>query len=499
MSVLRGEADICLILEGTYPYVVGGVSAWVHDLIESLPELSFSLVCVQPRHAELTPKYNLPKNVRELVNVRLQELPKGTNKVPDEFFPRIKAHVQSIQAGEGRLSDLKGVLNLLRKHPDVGYQVLLNSEQAWKMMLEIYEESQPESSFIDFFWSWRALMGGFFSLLLADMPKAKIYHSISTGFAGALAARMHVEKNIPSLLTEHGIYTNERRIEISMADWIEDEAPVNLGIHHNVHDLRSLWMNCFASYAHMCYEASNPIITLFSGNQKPQMEGGADPRRLKVIPNGIDFDRFSAVSHQPAERPTVAFIGRVVPIKDVKTFIRACAMVRKQLPNLDAYIIGPTDEDPDYFNECKQLATHLMLDNTIEFTGKVVVEDYLPKVDLVVMTSISEAQPLVLLEAGAAGIPSVVTDVGACRELVLGADSEEPPLGHGGAVTGLASASETAAAMIDLLTNAEHYAAASKNIRRRVQTYYRKEQQIGAYRDLYRSLISKHSSDYKAA
>ena len=37
-------ADVCLVLEGTYPYVRGGVSTWVHDLIGSLPDLRFALL-----------------------------------------------------------------------------------------------------------------------------------------------------------------------------------------------------------------------------------------------------------------------------------------------------------------------------------------------------------------------------------------------------------------------------------------------------------------------
>src|SRR5690348_5925935 len=47
-SAVRSErramsrADVCLLLEGTYPFVRGGVSAWVHQFIGGLPELSFS-------------------------------------------------------------------------------------------------------------------------------------------------------------------------------------------------------------------------------------------------------------------------------------------------------------------------------------------------------------------------------------------------------------------------------------------------------------------------
>lgn len=45
------DADICLILEGTYPYVTGGVAQWTHDLIHSQPDVSFTLVCILPRES----------------------------------------------------------------------------------------------------------------------------------------------------------------------------------------------------------------------------------------------------------------------------------------------------------------------------------------------------------------------------------------------------------------------------------------------------------------
>ncbi|WP_261887424.1 DUF3492 domain-containing protein [Vibrio aerogenes] len=38
------KADVILVLEGTYPYVRGGVSSWVHQLIHGLPSVTFELV-----------------------------------------------------------------------------------------------------------------------------------------------------------------------------------------------------------------------------------------------------------------------------------------------------------------------------------------------------------------------------------------------------------------------------------------------------------------------
>jgi glycosyltransferase involved in cell wall biosynthesis len=58
----------------------------------------------------------------------------------------------------------------------------------------------------------------------------------------------------------------------------------------------------------------------------------------------------------------MCLIGRVVPIKDIKTFIRAMRTVVNRLPaNAEAWIAGPEDESPGYARECHELAAQLGL------------------------------------------------------------------------------------------------------------------------------------------
>lgn len=106
-------------------------------------------------------------------------------------------------------------------------------------------------------------------------------------------------------------------------------------------------------------------------------------------------------------------------------------------------------------------------------------------IDVLVLTSISEAQPLVILEAGAAGIPIVATDVGACREIIEGTTDEDRALGAGGIITPLASPASTADAIYTLLSDRERYEAASATIRERIRYYYNEDIQQQAYRNLY--------------
>jgi glycosyltransferase involved in cell wall biosynthesis len=318
------------------------------------------------------------------------------------------------------------------------------------------------------------------------LPQASVYHAISTGYAGLLAARAKIETQRPVILTEHGIYTNERRLEITMADWLSDGMEEGLSIKKPNHDLRDIWNDTFASYARACYSACDRIITLFSNNQVLQRRDGANPDKMRIIPNGVNFDHYASIPRSIAPHPpTIAFIGRVVPIKDVKTYIRACAILRDDIPELEAYILGPTDEDKEYHRECLQLVNELDLHNTLRFTGRVRVEDYLGRIDVMVLTSLSEAQPLTILEAGAAGVPTVATDVGACQEIILGSEQEKPVLGPGGKVTALASPSNTARALKSLLLDKTKRERYGKAIQKRVQLHYNEQRINAIYSDLY--------------
>jgi glycosyltransferase involved in cell wall biosynthesis len=305
-----------------------------------------------------------------------------------------------------------------------------------------------------------------------------------------MAARVNIESGAPCLLTEHGIYTNERRIEVLMAPWLNGVVHHGLSPTDDRLDIREFWINSFESMGRACYEATADIVTLYRANKEMQQALGADWWRQTVIPNGIDPSRFTAIERRPDRPPTIAFIGRVTPIKDVKTFIEAAQNVRKHYPDLRALVLGPTDEDPDYARECVELVESLDLQDTVEFTGMVDIKDYFGEVDIVVLTSLSEAQPLIILEAGAAGIPCVTTDVGSCRELLEGMPEEDPPFGPGGIVTDLVAPQKIAQAIVILLSDPDQCRAYGEALRKRVCAHYRSDDVAGKYRDLYDKYIA---------
>lgn len=481
-------ADVCIIVEGAYPFVPGGVSSWIDWLIRTQPDLTFSVVALLPRPADQKARYARPPNVVSFQIVYLQDFgapPVKRMRVPDDIDELALALSQLTTVGG--MSALADVMTRLSRVREImALPVMFNSPVAWRLVERMYSAEMPFASFLHYFWGWRALLGGLFAVLECPLPRARVYHTISTGYAGVLAARAALETGNPALLTEHGIYTNERRIELLMAEWVADTVDKGHALDDPRFDLRDMWVRAFEAYARTCYETSAEVITLYGDNQRVQRVLGADGDRLRVIANGIDLTRFAGISPPPATAtPSIALIGRVVPIKDVKTYIRAASHLATRLPALKAYIIGPTDEDLDYAEDCRGLVRELGLEAVVEFTGAVDIVQYLPKIHVVVLTSLSESQPLVVLEAGASGIPFVSTNVGSCREILEGRPDEVPSLGIGGIITDVVDDRAIADAVERLLRDPELRYRYGQTLKQRVAATYTSEQAAAAYRTLY--------------
>ena len=154
---------------------------------------------------------------------------------------------------------------------------------------------------------------------------------------------------------------------------------------------------------------------------------------------------------------------------------------RLRLPSYSAM----TDWAEAYARECRQLVASLGLSDNVRFLGFQRPEEILPRLGLLVLTSISEALPLVVLEAFASGLPVLTTDVGACRELIEGRTAPDRALGSAGAVVPIANPQATAAAALELLRDEARWSSAQRAAVERAQAHYRQDQMIEAYRHIY--------------
>ncbi len=499
------EADVTLVLEGTYPYVSGGVSSWVHQIIKGLPELQFSLVFLgsSPDKYEKI-RYVLPPNV-----VHLEEHWLSTKVKHERIFEErgdAAFYEKNAALHEAFAKDdpyaignaLDRIAAPLLSEPARHEHDFMFSELSWESILAKYQERAPDRSFLDYFWSVRSMHGPVFlaAKAAATVPPSKVFHVVSTGFAGFLAMLLSKARKRPLILTEHGIYTKERRIELLQANWVKDDEnnPAGIGF------FRQSWIRYFELLAKMTYAAANPIVALYEGNRERQVADGADPSRTMVVPNGIDLGRFAPLrAVRSAEVPRVlGLVGRVVPIKDIKTFIRAMKFVAQKMPDVEGWIVGPDSEDPTYARECRDLTAGLGLEKTVKFLGFQKVEEILPRLGLNVLTSISEAQPLSILEGFAAGLPSIASDVGCCRELILGVDEADRALGAAGAIVPIADPEATARAALALLGNPVEWASAQRAAIARVEAHYTETQMIDRYRHLYSQALAAAASRSRA-
>ena len=502
------DADIALLLEGTFPYVSGGVSSWIHQIIRAYPQYRFAIVFLGSKRQDYgTFRYPLPDNVVHFEEHFLYEdVQRGTQLQPMERpgDPQGTALVQDFLAALAAggphapqaMAAFEAVAAQLLPGGAIALEDFLYSRQSWNLLCQIYRDHCADPSFVDFFWTVRIMLQPLWTLarVAQALLPVRAVHCASTGYAGFLGGLLAQTRSIPLVLSEHGIYTKERKIDLFKSEWIHDNRNIFQRDPAELSYFRQLWIAFFEWLGRYCYHRADPIIALYEANRLRQVQDGADAARTMNIPNGIALTRFAPLrSRRPASPPPVlCLIGRVVPIKDIKTFIRAMRRVANQNPQAQGWIAGPEDEDPAYVQECRNLVRSLGLEEQVRFLGFQKVEDLMPQIGLVVLSSISEALPLVLLEGYAAGVPAVSTDVGSCRQLVYGLDAEDQALGASGAVVPIAQPQQLADAALALLGDPAAWQAASAAAVARVERYYTDTLMFDRYRQVYESALARN-------
>ena len=277
------------------------------------------------------------------------------------------------------------------------------------------------------------------------------------------------------LLTEHGIYTREREEEIIRAKWV-------------VPSFKKQWISFFYMLSDMIYQRAFRVTSLFTNAMHTQVSMGCDKDKCRVISNGIDYDRLLGI---PLKEPDgwidIGAVVRLAPIKDIKTMIYAFFELSARLQNVRLHIMGGVD-DEEYAEECYALVDQLKIKNII-FTGRVDIVKYMEKLDFTILTSISEGQPLSVLESFAARRPCVTTDVGCCRELLEG--SEGDSFGRAGYYVAPMYREGLADAMEKLCVSEPRRRRMGENAQNRVKTYYKHEDMMENYRKVYREVEEK--------
>lgn len=287
------------------------------------------------------------------------------------------------------------------------------------------------------------------------------------------------------LISEHGIYTREREEELIKAKWVT-------GVYKNI------WIDQFRKMSRLAYQESSLVTSLFEQARQLQIELGCPPEKTVVTPNGIRVENLQNLAgKQPGdeEKINIGAVLRVTPIKDVKTMIQAFGFAKQREPRLKIWIMGPWDEDEAYANECFELAQSLGVGD-IEFTGRINIKDYLGRMDMTILTSVSEGQPLTILESYAAHKPVIATDVGNCYGLIYG---ESDDFGQAGILTHIMNVEEIAQAMVEMAQKKELRLSMGENGYRRVMAKYRVEYMQKTYWKIYRDFAESMKLEWNEA
>ena len=143
------------------------------------------------------------------------------------------------------------------------------------------------------------------------------------------------------------------------------------------------------------------------------------------LPNAIDLQRFEGSTSDrgavrrdlgvPKEDPLVASVGRLAEGKGLQTYLRAAALIVRDLPQAHFLVVGEGEKE----SELKALAEELGIQSQVTFTGaRQDVEDLLAAVDVLVSASLWEGISTVILESMAAGTPVVASDIPGNREIL---------------------------------------------------------------------------------
>lgn len=470
---------VCIVAEGCYPYVVGGVSSWIHSMIRTFPNVEFIILSiVADRSLSGKFAYEMLENVTEVHEVYLQD---GDWDVSGKRGRRTRLKKQEYRALRSMILnmhvDWDTLFDLFHKERFSIDDFIMGADflEAAK---ECYNLKYPQIVFSDFLWTLRSMYLPLCFVLKTHVPKADLYHCVATGYAGVLGCMAKHFHGSSLLISEHGIYTREREEELIKADWVA-------GLYKNI------WIDQFKKMSRLAYDRADQITCLYEKARQLQMELGCRQEKIVITPNGIDTARFADLPGKSPEEQAFVNIGavlRVAPIKDVKTMIQAFAFAKKKVSNLKLWIMGPWEEEQVYAQECFDMVETLRLTDVV-FTGRVDVREYLGKMDFTILTSISEGQPLTILEGFAAKKPAIATDVGNCKELILGEEGDR--FGAAGIVTHIMNLEEIAEAMVTLARNPAMCKQMGENGYRRVMAYYKIEQMKETYTDIYKTFSDK--------
>jgi glycosyltransferase involved in cell wall biosynthesis len=294
--------------------------------------------------------------------------------------------------------------------------------------------------------SFFLLMRSLYRAFRRSAPDVVHCHNATAAIFAALPARLAGVKTV--IATRHGLvkppYQIRRELKFAIASrWCDWIVGVCEGTRTN---LRA------APFA-----ARDKIIHIYNG---------AWPANDRAVP-------------RPKNGFTLLYVGRLAPLKDHVTLLRAIALTRSHHPEVQLWIVGDGPRE----TSLRKLTDELGLNECVTFFGaQADISPFMLSADLFVSSSVTEGLPVSLLEAMSVGLPALVTDVGGMSEVAR----------LSGAVT-LVPASDPegmARALCHAIARRQELPEIGKLASRCYEQYFRPERMLDEYMHLYNPGLS---------
>ena len=474
---------ITLVSEGTYPYLMGGVSVWCDQLIRGLSDYRWEVVALTVDGSEPM-VWEAPDNLDGVRSIPLwgpdPTGERGARWARLQFAPAYRVLLTALltpvdprseQAAAHRgdfVRGLRGLYDVAAAGGNLGE--VLTSNEALTIMADTWggiygDDVLTLADAAEAAW----LLEHMLRPLWAD-PVASdtdIVHASMNGLSMLVAISAKWRYGIPIVMSEHGIYLRERYLS-----YLDDNTR---------HAVKVLVLSFFRVLAGVGYLVADVLAPHSSYNRRWELQNGADPKRMWTMYNGVSLAEFPVAESEPDE-PTIVFMGRIDPLKDLHTLLRAFAIVRSELPDARLRIYGGTAAGSEpYRDSCLRLIDELGLQGTAVLEGRVdtPVSAY-HAASMVALTSISEGFPYTVIEAMACARPVVCTNVGGISEAVGETAGFVVPPRDSEAV---------AKACLLLLRDRAMRQAMGQAARARVVELFTLQHSINAYRAVYEQLV----------
>ena len=465
--------SIALISEGTYPVERGGVATLVNEMMmELIPEyfkyqqVHFEVISHLAFTGPFKTKvsYTIPHNVHLNPPIIMYGYTMNPSIETKRELPRTGELFEAqkhVSKSKRRHTEIKHTIAQLEKAIEscdmkLFYTVadriqyfssneLLISSATMEYLYEEYHKTpdKDKPDFQRFQYQWRNLRQPLIYVIKSEKVPADVYYCVATGVSGVYSALAQKQFKCGLVLTEHGIYLEDRIVDLS-------NSPMQPFFDRK-------WTKTLEFYSKLVYDAAHAITTTCASNYFKQLRDGAPKEKLKLIPGSVHINEKIPTFDEPGLKDPLSFqvgmLGNVQRVKRVELFIGTADYLQSHYPEVHwtFKVMGRDDtNDKRYVEQIHTLVEqNPTLEKNFEFSPYTNYIKAFAPLDTGVLMSSSEVQPRSIMEFLSLGKPMIGLDVGGIDELINGTGVDK--LGPAGMVVDVGTSEKVVKGVADAI------------------------------------------------